>query len=472
MKTLRVCDITLREAISDVGISLTFKEKLEIARMLDRIGVSVIELGELSDKKADTLLIKSIASAVSGSVVAVSIGLNADLIPSLWSALQECPNPRFQVCAALSTSRMEYVEHIKADRMKDVVSSAIADCRRLCEDVEFIAEDATRTDPDFLADVLSSAIAAGAGTVTVCDSAGVMLPDELRSFIDDLRERVPALNGVCLGVGCSNALNSADASAAAAILSGAGEIKAAAWPVNTVSLEGLSKILTAKASGYGVTYSLKTTELGHVLYNIARLCNTTKDGKSPFEDGVREYSKDISFSRYDSIEEVMKGIALLGYDLDESDKLRVWKAFRQIVDKKSSIDIRELEVIIASETMQVPAAYTLENYAVTTGKGIDIIAHVKLRHGDELLDGLSLGDGPIDAAFLAIEKITGTHYELDDFQLQAITEGREAMGQTIVKLRSAGGVYSGRGISTDIVASGIQAYLNALNKIVYEEENN
>ena len=130
-----------------------------------------------------------------------------------------------------------------------------------------------------------------------------------------------------------------------------------------------------------------------------------------------------------------------------------------------------MDAIVASAAMQVPPTYKMDSYVVTSGNTISATAHLKLHKQSKVVEGVSIGDGPIDAAFLAVEQITGQHYELDDFQIQAVTEGREAMGQTVVKLRSAGKVYSGRGISTDIVGASIHAYINALNKIVYEEDN-
>ena len=140
------------------------------------------------------------------------------------------------------------------------------------------------------------------------------------------------------------------------------------------------------------------------------------------------------------------------------------------MQKKDKVGIRELDAIVASAAMQVPSAYKLETYMINSGNTIASSAHMRLKKGDEILEGVCLGDGPIDAAFMAVESITGRHYELDDFQIQAVTEGREAMGQTIVRLRWEGKLYSGRGISTDIVCASIHAYLSALNKIVYEEE--
>ena len=167
---------------------------------------------------------------------------------------------------------------------------------------------------------------------------------------------------------------------------------------------------------------------------------------------------------------IMLAVSKLGYELSEEDRVQVYNAFREIAAKKDKVGTKELEAIVASSAMQVPSAYKLDSYLITSGNTISATAHIKLIKDGQSLEGVYMGDGSIDAAFQAIEKIVGCHYELDDFQIQAVTEGREAMGQTVVKLRSGGKVYSGKGISTDIVAAGIHAYLSALNKIVYEEE--
>jgi 2-isopropylmalate synthase len=201
------------------------------------------------------------------------------------------------------------------------------------------------------------------------------------------------------------------------------------------------------------------------------MCQTGRSDRSPFDNGVQEDDGSVYLTGHDDLAAVMKVVAHLGYDLSEEDGAKVYEAFRVIAQKKEKVSAKELDVIVASAAMQVPPTYVLDSYVVTTGNVVSATAHLKLQKNDRVLEGVSLGDGPIDAAFLAIEQITGHHYELDDFQIQSVTEGREAMGQTLVKLRSEGKVYSGRGISTDIVGSGILAYINALNKIVYEEEN-
>ena len=469
MKTVRISDVTLENSLAGEASAFTFREKIEVAKLLDRLSISVIELGNLTGDTADKLLIKSVVSSVTDASIAVCPGFDNETICSVWDALKEAKKPRLQVCAAASTARMEYVYHKKQESMLAAVKSALESCKELCSDVEFIAEDATRADEEFLRELIGTAVEAGATSVTLCDTAGVMLPDEFGEFVKKAVSSVP--ENITVGVRCSDSLSVANASAVSAIKNGAGEVKVTSLRGDSVSLVGISKLLAAKADSIGIKTDVRTTEINRVLQEIEKLLVKSSDNKSPFDDGVRSYSSDMTFSKDDTIESIVKAAETLGYSLDDNDKMRVWKAFCDIAQRKDSVGVGELDAIIASEAMQVPPTYMLENFVVTTGNAIDILAHVKLRCGDEILDGLSLGDGPIDAAFLAIEQITGHHYELDDFQIQAITEGREAMGQTIVKLRSGGKIYSGKGISTDIIGSGVSAYVNALNKIIYEEEN-
>lgn len=470
MKELRISDITLALCASGEISPLTFRKKTEIAKLLDEAGVSVIELGQLSGSIADNLLIKSVASAVRNSKLALCAGFTEDGIKASWEALKEAKRPRLQVIAAVSTARMEYVYHKKPDAMLQTIANAIKVCRALCEDVEFVAEDATRADPEYLCRALTAAIDAGAKTVTLCDTAGAMLPGEFGAFLRGIYARLPQMEDVCVGVRCSAAMDTANSAAVEAISAGAGLVKASAIRADAVRLSSMARILASKQDYLGVSCGLNNTQINCILEDIERLCSKEETKRSPFEDGVRQYPENMAFTEDDQIADVMKGAALLGYDLDETDEMRVWNAFRKIVSRKQRVTIGELDAIIASEAMQVPSTYTLENYVVTTGNAIGILAHIKVRKGEQTYDGLSLGDGPIDAAFLAIEQITGHHYELDDFQIQSITEGREAVGQTIVKLRSNGKVYPGRGLSTDIIGAGVAAYLSALNKILYEEE--
>ena len=193
-----------------------------------------------------------------------------------------------------------------------------------------------------------------------------------------------------------------------------------------------------------------------------------KDAEAGMDTLRAREDESFALSAYDNLEAVNRAAMQLGYELSEDDLTKVFDAFRAIADKKE-VSARELEAIIASVALQVPPTYTLQSFVINSGNRMSATSHIVLEKNGKELRGLCAGDGPIDASFLAIEQIAGTHYELDDFQIQAVTEGREAMGSAIVRLRSGGKVYSGRGISTDIIAAAIHAYISALNKIVYEE---
>ena len=468
MKKIRISDVTMKQAVQDV--SLSFKEKIELAKLLDKLDVSVIELEGIQNVKIDSLRIKSISSAVQQSIVAVPVQLDAQSVQTVWNALQTAKHPRLQVCAPVSSVQMEYLYHKKPDAMMRGVRDTVAACKALCADVEFVADDATRSDPAFLAQIVSGAVEEGATTVTLCDTAGTMMPEEFAAFIKALYQAVPALETVCVGVSCSNELSMADACVIAAVCQGAGEIKAAAYPVNTASLANVSRIISARGDSFQAACSVRVTQLSRIVNQITWMCQNGRSKNSPFDSSVHDEDAGIYLTAHDDLSGVMKAVQRMGYDLSEEDGVKVFEAFQAIAAKKEKVSARELDAIVASAAMQVPATYQLDTYVITAGNTISATAHLKLRKQDTVMEGVCIGDGPIDAAFRAIESIIGCHYELDDFQIQAVTEGREAMGQTVVKLRSGGKLYSGKGISTDIVGASIQAYISALNKIVYEEE--
>ncbi len=463
---VKISDMTMKQAAE--GFSLSFKEKIELAKQLDKLGADVIELEGLSGSRTDALRVKSIASIVADSQVAVPVALDPDAVTATWAALQQAKHPRLQVCAPVSSVQMEYLYHKKPDAMLSAISETVSACAALC-DTEFVAEDATRSEPAFLYKAIDAAISAGAKTVTVWDTAGTMLPGEFSAFIAVLLEAVPALSSVTLGIGCANTLSMADSCAIAALLQGAGEVKAAAYPLDCPSLANLARVIAAKEDTFGAGIGIRVHQLSRAMDQITWMCQAGHSKTSVFDSSVQEDSG-MYLTAHDDLAGVTRAVEMLGYDLSEEDYIKVFDAFQAIAAKKDQVSIKELDAIVASAAMQVPPTYKLDTYVITSGNTVSATAHMKLFKHDTPMEGVYLGDGPIDAAFLAIERITGRHYELDDFQIQAVTEGREAMGQTVVKLRSEGKVYSGRGISTDIVGASIHAYLSALNKIVYEEE--
>ena len=449
------------------GFCLSFKEKIEFSKLIDKLGADVIELEGIENLRIDSLRIKSIAAAVSESCIAVPVALNEKSIEDTWNALKLAKKPRLQVCAPTSAVQIEYLFHKKPDAMIKDVRDCVAKCASLCSDVEFIANDATRSEEAYLTDTIKAAIEAGATTVTLCDTAGNMLPNEFADFIAMQYEKLPELKNVVLGVCCSDALSMAEACAIAAVSAGASQIRVSAYPIEFASLANVARILAARSDVLGASCNIRTTQITRITEQIERICCASQ--KLSINKDTVHGDDDVFLTAHDDQSAVTLAVAKLGYDLSDEDSVRVYNAFKEIADKKERVGLKELDAIIASSAMQVPSSYKLDTYLITSGNTVSATAHIKLIKNGEALEAVHIGDGSIDAAFQTIEKIVGRHYELDDFQLQAVTEGREAMGQTVVKLRSGAKVYSGIGISTDIVGAGIQAYLSALNKIIYEE---
>ena len=468
MKTIKVCDSTVRKLSTGKGNTLSFKEKLEVAKLLDKLCVDVIELDEIRNSRVDSLLIKSVVTAVRHSLIAVPVPLGAD--PSQTAAaLSEADHFRLQVVAPGSSVRMEYVYHKKAAAIVDMVRDTVEKCRAFTDDVELLIDDATRGDLAAISQITEAAIEKGATTVTFCDDAGTMLPEEFAAFLEERLKADPKLSEITWGVSCSDELSMADACVIAALCHGAGEIKASAYPVNTASLENVCRVIAGKGESFGVRTGVATSSMKRTVGQINRFC-VPDDTKTAFGFTGSVDAADDRLTAHDSKEAVISVVEKLGYSLNEEDAENVYEAFMKLASKKENVSTKELDAIVATAAMQVPAKYELDNYIANTGSAITSMAHVKLSTKDESMEGISLGDGPIDAAFLAIEQITGRHYELDDFQIKAVTEGKEAAAETIVKLRANGKVYSGRGLSTDIIGASVRAYLNAVNKVIYEEE--
>lgn len=469
MRNISISDVTMKQPVSAGGFALSFREKIELAKLLDKLGVPVIETAPIVSRRTDSLLIKSVASAVSGSAVAVPLSLTEeDSVLVTWNALKEAKRPRLQVCAPVSTVQMEYLCRMKPDAVLSRISALTAAAKAVCAEVEFVAEDAGRSEPEFLQKAVAAAVEAGADIVTVCDTAGTLLPDEFFESVKTIRRSVP--DAVRLGVQCSNELAIADACAIAAIRAGADEVKAAVCGEFTASVEKLTHILKLRGAEYGVACPVRDTELRRATAQIRRMCETRRDKTSPFDSGVQDGAQGGELTIHDDMTAVMKAVANLGYDLSEEDAVKVYEAFTRIASKKERVSVKELDAIVASAALQVPPTYKVESYVINNGNRIGATSHIRMEKNGQILDGLAVGDGPVDASFLAIEQIVGHHYELDDYQIQAVTEGREAMGETVLRLRSPGGkIYSGRGISTDVIGSSIRAYVSAVNKIVYEE---
>lgn len=471
MRKIRVTDITLRECANSSEHSLSFKEKIEMAKLMDKLHYDSIEMPEIKNISTDVLLIKTIASLMKHSEVSVPVGFTAEGVETAWNSVKSAKKSALKVSVPVSPVQMEYKCGKKPPVIKDMVASLVAECKKYTENVEFAAEDAMRGEKSFLYAVIAAAIEAGATRVAICDSEGTMMPSELADFVKELYENVPSLSDAVLSVEISDNMNMAVASAFAAVSAGAGEIKTVAEGFVYPTIESVMKVFKLRGDSTEIQSKIRTTELSRVIGQMQRMISTTKSENSPFENGVNESDGSLTLDKNDDISTVIKAVKKIGYDLSEEDNSKVYDAFKRVAAKKDFVGTKELEAIIASTALQVPSTYTIESYVINSGNVITATANIKLVKDGEAISGVSVGDGPIDAAFLAIEHIVGHHYELDDFQIKSVTEGREAMGSALVKLRSSTGkLYSGTGISTDVIGASIRAYVSALNKIAFEEE--
>ncbi len=465
MKSIRIADVTLAENAA-LQNTMSFKEKIETVRLLDKLKADVIYLPEIKDKKTDSLLVRTLAMTVKNAVLCVEAGVSRESIKAAAEALKECEKPRLAVSVPVSAVQMEYTLAQKPDKVIGLISEAVGKCRELCEDVEFIALDATRSEEDFLMQAVSAAAKAGAGTVCLCDTAGIALPDEMLKLVGNVKKSVEA-DKTKIAVMLSNGLDMATANALSSLEAGADEIKTSVTGISAVSLKVLAHAFGVKGDTLGIKTRLGMTSLKAVLDRMTWI-NKPKAASVPSMENAPKDDEALYDEKTD-ITALSKWIRKRGYDLTDEDLAKVYESFSHTARKKK-VSAREIDAIIASNALQVPPSYKLISYVINSGNIINATADITLEKDGEKLCGLMSGDGPIDAAFRAIEQIAGHHFELDDFQIQAVTQGREAMGEALVKLRHNGSLYSGKGISTDIIGSSIRAYISALNKIVYEEK--
>ena len=468
MKTLKFIDMTLREADSIRGRELTFKEKLEIARSLDRLKADTIELAPISGSKADQLANRTIASMVATRISA-AVDIATGNIEETWESVSSARKPKLNILVPASPVQMEYTAHKKAPAMVEMIAEQVKQGRYYCENIEVSFVDATRAETDFLYKAIEAAIAAGSNKITLCDSAGIMLPAEFGAFVAAVKANVPAINDIEFYVQISDSMNMAVACAASAIKEGAAGVKCTAIPAGYPTLEQLAHFVDVKGNELDISTQVRVTELHRTVGQIEKLLAPEEAEESRFSNVSLSDVASVTLDANDDIGEVVKVIRQMGYDLSDEDNAKVYEAFQTVAEKKHFVGTRELDAIIATAAMQVPSTYRLLNYVINSGNVITATANILLEKSGESIRGVGIGDGPIDAAFEAIENIIGHHYELDDFQIQTVTEGRDAMGSALVKLRAGGRVYSGNGISTDIIGASIRAYVSALNKIVYEE---
>ena len=503
-KMIKIFDTTLRDGEQSPGCSMNLKEKIEMAKQLERMKVDVIEAGFAISSQGDFLSVKTVAETVKESVVASLARTTTLDIDRAWEAIAKAAQPRIHTFIATSPIHMEYKLNMKPD---DVVEQAVAMvkyAKQYCGDIEFSAEDATRSEPEFLARIFDGVIKAGATTINIPDTVGYTVPDEFYDFLMKVRNLCPALDKVDISVHCHNDLGLGVANSIAAIRAGATQIECTVNGIGeragNAAMEEIVMALKTRKDALQADTKIVTTELMRASKLLSRITgvkvqpNKAIVGENAFahESGIHQHGVLKNKETYEIMTPESVGLTTnnmvlgkhsgkhafrnkvkeLGFELSEEGLEKAFAKFKDIADKKKQVYDRDIEALISKESIQVPKTYQMDSYVINSGNTITSTAVIKLLKEDKVLEKVARGDGPIDAAFQAIEKIVGINIELEDYQLNSVTEGEDALGDAFVKIRTGEKTYSGRGLSTDVIEASIHAYINAVNKMIYEEEMN
>jgi len=466
MKSFAISDKSIKIFSADRNVHLSFSEKMRIAGCLDDMNTDIIEF-PAPQTKTDEMLVKTASVSLKKSALAVDTGFTAEGVDKAYECAKDAVKPILNVSFPVSVVQMEYICHMKPAVVLSAISSRIKEAKAKGVTVEFSAEDAGRAEAAFLYSAVSAAIEAGADIVSVSDEAAGFSFEEYGAFISALYENVPALKEKQVIVDISNEIDMATASLYTAVKAGVDGVKVAVGADAFCDYSKTIDFLTGKGDALGINISVNTAV---VRKNTGDILAAVVPVESETAHEIGSLSNDVFLTESADEESVGKTLDTMGYALTDADKKAVYSAFILAAQKKKTVSSKELDAIVASVAMQVPSTYELVSYVFTSGNLISATANIVLEKDGKAMTGVAAGDGPVDASFNAIETIIGHHYELDDFQVQAVTEGRQALGRAVVCLRSASGkLFSGSGISTDVIGASIRAYVNALNKIAFEE---
>ena len=457
-----ICDETLREVRKQKNFDMSFKEMLEVAKHLDELNVDIIGVGPIVDEKTDSILFRTISTFLKNSMICCSAFANKKSIDLAYNAIKDSKNKAISIGFPTSTMQMEYVYNKKPEKMLELINETITYAVSLDISVEAVFEDATRAEEEFLYEAINIALKAGAKHISIVDSVGVSLPAEFRGFVEKIKNRVK-INS--FGIGCNNTFDMGNACVFSSV-DLVTFVKTSIFGYELPKLENLCKTIYSLGDKFNLSMSVDSTKISQIVKVINKERDSAKASITQNEtfDNVGLLDKNVTRKELNDI------VAKLGYDISSDDQKLVYDTFLRLANKKEQVKLKELDVIVANVAMQVPATYVLETYVINSGNIIRSTASIVIRKNDELLYGLSYGDGPIDSAFRAVAQIMGHEYELDDFRIKSATSGTEAIGEALIKIRYNGKLYSGSGISTDINGASIRAYIAAVNKIVYESD--
>jgi len=496
MKKIKIFDTTLRDGEQSPGFTMNLTEKVKIAKQLEELGVDVIEAGFAIASPGDFNAIKEISRNV-GDVSVASLARTTKLdIDKAWEALQFAKKPRIHIFIATSDIHLKHkLKLTKEEALKQAVE-AVRYAKRFFDDIEFSAEDAARSDVNFLIQIFTAVIAEGAKTINVPDTVGYTTPDEYYMLIKTLKEQIPNIDGVDISVHCHNDLGFAVANSLAAINGGATQIECTINGIGeragNAALEEIAMAINTRKDFFQcetnihTKHILKTSKLLQNITGIRVQPNKAIVGENAFahEAGIHQHGMLQNRTTYEimtpeSIGLTMSKIVLgkhsgrhafvdrvnaLGFDLTKEEMEQAFHSFIELSDKKKEIFDRDIEAIIAKDTMQVEEYLKVKSFMIQSGNHIPATSTLSLTlNGNDIMDA-SVGDGPVDASFKVIEKAIGKSIKLVDYRINSVTEGKDAQGETVVVISINDKRYRGKGLSTDVIESSISAYVEAVNK--------
>jgi len=495
-----IFDTTLRDGEQSPGASLNTHEKLEIARQLERLGVDVIEAGFPITSPDDLRAVSLIAQEIKDSTICGLARAVSRDIDAAWDALRRAAAPpRIHTFIATSPIHMKRKLKKRPDEVLEMAVEAVKYAKGFVSDVEFSPEDAGRSEPEFVYEVLTAVIEAGATTVNIPDTVGYTTPDEFGALIRGIFENVPSIGQAVVSVHCHNDLGMATANSLSAVRAGARQVECTinglGERAGNAALEEIVMAIRTRRDFFNLRTNIDTTQIYPTSRLVSHLTgfavqrNKAIVGDNAFaheagihQDGVLKERTTYEIMDAASIGLVRSRLVLgkhsgrhalrvrlaeLGYQLAPDELDRAFARFKDVADKKKEVDDRDLRAIVEDEIWLAPEIYKLEHLQVSCGDHSVPTATVRIRtpQGEVQADA-DLGTGPVDAVYRAINRVINVPNELIEFSVKAVTEGIDAIGEVTIRIRSDSRVFSGRGASTDIIVASARAYMNALNKLV------
>ncbi len=501
MKPLIILDTTLRDGEQMPGVSLNISEKLEIARQLESLGVDYIEAGFPASSPGDFQAVKAVAGAIKGCGVAALCRCVRSDVDKAWEALKGAVKPRLHLVIASSPIHMEYKLKMEPDEVIERTVDCVCYAKTLCDDIQFSCEDATRSDWEFLTRLCAAAIDAGATTINIPDTVGYSMSEEYARLMVYIQENTPNFGDVVLSCHCHNDLGLAVANSLAAIDAGARQVECTinglGERAGNAALEEIVMGIKTRSDYFGgVTTNIvtqriaRTSRLVSTMTGVEVQKNKAIVGENAFahEAGIHQHGMLANRQTYEIISPDEIGLtqsalvlgkhsgrhafaerlAELGYSISEEELEDAFRRFKELADRKKNISDRELEKLIGHELADVPEAFQLESFQVHTGNKINSLASVTLvKDGREDTEA-AMGDGPISAVYNAVARVVGGDWPLVDYSIKAVTGGDDALGEVTVHVAIGSKIFTGKGLSSDIIEASLRAYINAINRALAE----